>query len=69
MWDILRTYRANPAKGYDTDLNVDDETFSVLAFIDRAVDIHEISDTTRQVLRQCLDPLGTSEPYESLPKL
>ena len=69
LWDILRTYRANPAKGWDTDMNVDDQTFSVLAFIDRAVDIHEISDTTRQVLRQCLDPLGTSEPYETLPKL
>ncbi len=69
LWDILRTYRANPAKGWDTDFNIDDRSTSILAFIDRAVDIHEIGDQTRQVLRQCLDPLGTSEPYESLPTL
>ena len=69
LWDILRTFRANPAKGWDTDLDVGQESYSLLRFIDRAVDIHEIDDTSRLMLWQCLDPLATGEPYESLPKL
>ena len=69
LWDILRTFRANPAKGWDTDLDIENPLSSVLWFIDRAVDIHEISEQTRQAIRQWLDPLGTSEPYESLPTL
>ena len=69
LWGILRTFRANPAKGWDTDLDVSDGESSVLAFIDRAVDIHELGDDVRVMLRQCIDPLATAEPFESLPRL
>jgi hypothetical protein len=69
LWDILRTFRANPAKGWDTDLEVGNPDYSVLRFIDRAVDIHELGDDVRTMLKRCLDPLATDEPFESLPKL
>ena len=67
LWDILRTFRANPAKGWDTDLEVGNPDYSVLRFIDRAVDIHDLGDDVRLTLRQCLDPLAIGEPFESLP--
>ena len=69
LWDILRTFRANPGKGWDTDLDVGHESYSVLRFIDRAVDIHELGDDVRTMLRRCIDPLAIDEPFESLPKL
>jgi hypothetical protein len=69
LWDILRTFRANPAKGWDTDLEVGNPNNSVLQFIDRAVDIHDLGDDVRLVLRQCIDPLATDEPFERLPKI
>jgi hypothetical protein len=68
LWDILSTFRANPAKGWDTNLNVGNPENSVLAFIDRAVDIHGLGDDVRDMLRRCIDPLATAEPFESLPK-
>ncbi len=69
LWDILRTFRANPAKGWNTDLEVGNPDYSVLRFIDRAVDIHELGEDVRLMLKRCLDPLATDEPFESLPKL
>jgi hypothetical protein len=68
LWAILRTFRANPAKGWDTDLDVSNGENSVLAFIDRAVDIHGLGDDVGTMLRRCIDPLATAEPFESLPK-
>ena len=69
LWDILRTFRANPAKGWNTDLEVDNPDNSVLRFIDRAVDIHDLGEDVRLMLRECIDPLATDEPYERLPKI
>lgn len=69
LWDILRTFRAHPAKGWDTDLAVGNPNNSVLRFIDRAVDIHGLGDEVREMLVRCLDPLATAEPFESLPKI
>ena len=69
LWDILRTFRANPAKGWDTDLQVGNPDYSVLRFIDRAVDIHDLGDDVRRMLSQCIDPLATHEPFEHLPKI
>jgi hypothetical protein len=68
LWDVLRTFRASPAKGWDTDLEVGNPDYSVLRFIDRAVDIHELGDDVRTMLRRCIDPLAIDEPFESLPK-
>ena len=69
LWDILRTFRANPAKGWDTDLDVGDPDNSVLRFIDRAVDVHGLGDDVHRMLRHCIDPLATDEPFERLPKI
>lgn len=69
LWDILRTFRANPAKGWDTDLEVGNPSYGVLRFIDRAVDIHDLGDDVRLMLRRCIDPLATDEPFETLPKI
>jgi len=69
LWDMLRTFRANPAKGWDSDLEVGNPNYSVLRFINRAVDIHELGEDVRLMLRRCIDPLATDEPFESLPKL
>jgi hypothetical protein len=68
LWDILRTFRANSSKGWDTDLDVSNGENSVLAFIERAVDIHGLGDDVGSMLRRCIDPLATAEPFESLPK-
>jgi hypothetical protein len=68
LWDILLTFRANPAAGWNTDLEVGNPDYGVLRFIDRAVDIHELGDDVRNMLRRCIDPLAIDEPFESLPK-
>ena len=68
LWDILRTFRANPAKGWNTDLQVGNPDYGVLRFIDRAVDIHDLGEDVRLMVRRSIDPLATVEPFESLPK-
>ena len=69
LWDILRAFRSNPAKGWNTDLESGDSNNSVVRFIDRAVDIHDLGEDVRLMLRRSIDPLATDEPFESLPKL
>jgi hypothetical protein len=69
LWDILRAFRANPAKGWPTDLQVGNRSNGILAFIDRAVDIYDLGDDVDDMLRNCLDPLATGDPYERLPKV
>jgi hypothetical protein len=69
LWDILRTFRANPAKGWDTDLEVGNPDYSLIRFVDRAVDIHDLGEDVHVMLMSCIDPLSTDEPFESLPKL
>jgi len=41
---------------------------AVVRFIDRAVDIHDLGEDVRLMLKRCIDPLATDEPYEALPK-
>ncbi len=65
LWDILRTHRANPAKGWETDLEVGNPDYGLLRFIDRAVDIHELGEDVRLMLKRCSDPLAVGEPFES----
>ena len=69
LWDILGTFRARPGTDWNTDLQVGNPNYSVLRFSDRAVDIHELGEDVRLMLRRCIDPLATDEPFESLPKL
>jgi hypothetical protein len=68
LWDILRTFRASPSAGWNTDLQVGNPDYGVLRFIDRAVDIHALGEDVRDLLRRCIDPLAIDEPFESLPK-
>lgn len=69
LWNILRTFRAGPGTSWNTDLQVGNPNYSLLRFIDRAVDIHGLGGEVRLMLRRCIDPLATDEPFESLPKL
>jgi hypothetical protein len=69
LWDILRTFRADPAKDWPTDLEVGKDSDGILQFIDRAVDIHGLGDDVRVMIKSCLDPLATDEPYEHLTKV
>ncbi len=69
LWDLLRTFRASPATGWNTNLQVGDPNYGVLRFTDRAVDIHELGEDVHLMLKRCLDPLATDEPFDSLPKL
>ena len=68
LWDILRAFRATPAQGWNTDLQVGDPHNGVLDFIERALDIHGLGDDVRQMLERSIDPLATDEPFESLPQ-
>ena len=68
LWDILRTFRATPADGWSTDWQVGNVDYGVVRFIDRAVDIHNLGEDVRLMLKRCIDPLATDEPYEALPK-
>jgi hypothetical protein len=67
LWDLLRTFRANPAKGWDTDLQVGNVDYGIVRFIDRAVDIHDLGEDVRVMLKRCIDPLATDEPRSALP--
>lgn len=67
LWDVLRTFRASPANGWDTDLQVGNVDYGIVRFIDRAVDIHHLGEDVRLMLKRCIDPLATDEPRDALP--
>ena len=66
VWDMLRTFRASPANGWDTDLQVGNVDYGIVRFIDRAVDIHHLGEDVRVMLKRCIDPLATDEPRDAL---
>jgi len=66
LWDVLRTFRASPADGWTTDLQVGNVDYGVVRFIDRAVDIHHLGDDVGVMLKRCIDPLATDEPRSAL---
>jgi hypothetical protein len=68
LWDILRVFRASPSDGWSTDLQVGNVDYGVVRFIDRAVDIHNLGEDVRVMLKRAIDPLATDEPYEALDK-
>lgn len=68
FWQLLRAFKPDPAHGWETALEVGDASCGVLRFLDRVVEIHSLGEPTRRMLRDCVDPLGTTEPYESLPR-
>ena len=52
VWDMLRTFRASPANGWDTDLQVGNVDYGIVRFIDRAVDIHHLGEDVRMMLKR-----------------
>ena len=68
LWDILHAFRADPSRGWTTDLDVGKPSDGVMAFVERAISINALDDDVLAMLRDCIDPLGTKEPYEWLPK-
>lgn len=69
FWQLLRAFKPDPAHGWPTSLEVGDGSYGVLRFLDRVVEIHSLGETTRRMLLDGIDPLGTAEPFESLPRL
>jgi hypothetical protein len=61
FWDILRTLMPTAKAGHWYG--------GVLGFIDRAVEVHGLGADVRVMLKRCIDPAATAEPYESLPKV
>jgi len=68
LWDLLHTFRADAHAGWPDDLSLGDGDDGLLRFVDRVADIHGLGDDTRAMLLNALDPLGTKEPFEWLPK-
>ena len=66
LWDVLRVFRANPGRGWDTDWQVGNVDYGIVRFIDRACDIHRLGDDVRQMLKRSIDPLATDEPRDAL---
>jgi hypothetical protein len=66
VWDVLRTFRASPADGWDTDWQVGNVDYGIVRFIDRAVDIHHLGEDVRMMLKRSIDPLATDEPRDAL---
>jgi hypothetical protein len=67
FWDVLRTFRACPVNGWDTDLEVGNADHGIVRFIDRVADIHHLGENVRTMLKRCIDPLATDEPRDALP--
>jgi len=68
FWAILRTFRADAAAGWPTDLERGGGDNGLLHFLDRAVDLHGLGEEVRTMLRRSIDPLATVEPFELLPR-
>ncbi|MDQ7991670.1 MAG: hypothetical protein AAGC63_01900 [Propionicimonas sp.] len=66
FWEILRSFRADAAHGWATDLDAGGAN-GLLRFLDRTVDIHCLGEDVRTMLRGSIDPRATVEPYELLP--
>jgi hypothetical protein len=66
VWNVLRTFRASPANGWDTDLQVGNVDYGIVRFIDRVVDIHHLGEKVRTMLKRSIDPLATDEPRDAL---
>ena len=66
IWDVLRAFRASPANGWDTDLQVGNVDYGIVRFIDRVVDIHHLGESVRTMLKRSIDPLATDEPRDAL---
>jgi len=66
VWEVLRAFRASPADGWPTDLEVGNVDHGILRFIDRVVDIHHLGEPVRLMLKRCIDPLATDEPRDAL---
>ena len=66
IWDVLRAFRASPASGWDTDLQVGNVDYGIVRFIDRVVDIHHLGESVRTMLKRSIDPLATDEPRDAL---
>jgi hypothetical protein len=60
LWEILRTFKPRS--------DLDEWDGGVVGFVDRAVDVHDLGEEVRTMLKRSIDPLALTEPFESLPK-
>lgn len=63
IWDVLKVFQANPAKGYSTEWQVGNNDFGVRRFFERAADIlDKLDDATKDLMLSLIDPNSTEEP-------
>jgi hypothetical protein len=63
IWDVLKVFQANPAKGYSTEWEVGSRDFGVRRFFERAADILDsLNDTTKNLMLSLIDPNSREEP-------
>lgn len=65
FWDVLRVFRANPAKGWSRDWEVHRDSYGLRRFYNRAADILDnFSEADEQLYLQLLDTSLSNEPQD-----
>jgi hypothetical protein len=63
IWDVLKVFQANPAKGYSTEWQVGSSDYGVRRFIERAAGVLEnLDDATKDLMLSLIDPNSREEP-------
>ena len=63
IWDVLKVFQANPAKGYSNEWEVGSRDYGVRRFIERAGDILDsIDNTTKNLMLGLIDPNSQEQP-------
>jgi len=62
IWDVLKVFQANPAKGYSTEWQVGNNDYGVRRFVDRASGLDILDDATKDLLLSLIDPNSREEP-------
>jgi hypothetical protein len=62
IWDVLKVFQANSARGYSTEWQVSND-YAVRRFFDRAAGILDnLDDATKDLMLSLIDPNSVEEP-------
>lgn len=63
LWDVLKVFQANPARGWPTEWQVGNNDYGVCRFFERAADVlDKLDEPTRDLMLSLIDPNSTVEP-------
>lgn len=69
IWDVLKVFQANPAKGYSTEWQVSND-YGVRRFFERAAGIlTNLDDATKDLMLSLIDPNSVEEPQSRCQEL